>query len=88
MGLPDNDRRAPERPIVDVAQLVTRGPRLELTISEDGGPSELVNSYGQDRLMILGQLIARGFKLETTGADPIGPHTVDSLVRVRRRSPQ
>lgn len=83
---PDGPSPSPprQRLQVDVAQLVTRGVRLELTISEDGGPAELITSFGTDRLMILGQLIARGFKLETTGADPIGPLTVDTLIRVRR----
>ena len=74
----------PAKPRVDVAQLVTRGIRIELTISRDRGPAELITSFGTDRLMILGNLIAVGFKLETTGADPIGPHTVDTLVRVRQ----
>lgn len=78
-----DDQNSPAKPRVDVVQLVTRGPRLELTISRDGGPSELLTSFGTDRLMILGNLIALGFKLETTGADVLGPHTVDTLVRVR-----
>lgn len=73
----------PSKPRVDVAQLVTRGIRLELTISREGGPAELITSFGTDRLMIIGNLVAMGFKLETTGADAVGPHTVDTLIRVR-----
>lgn len=76
-------QQPPAKPRVDVAQLVSRGIRLELTISRDGAPAELITSFGTDRLMILGNLIAMGFKLETTGADAVGPHTVDTLVRVR-----
>lgn len=72
------------KPRVDVAQLVTRGIRIELTISRDCGPAELITSFGTDRLMIIANLIAAGFKLETTGADAVGPHTVDTLVRVKR----
>lgn len=70
---------------VDVAQLVTRGLRLELTVSIDGGPSELVTPAATDRLAILAQMISIGYELKTTGADPVGPHTVDTLIRVRRR---
>lgn len=73
----------PQRPRVDVAQLVTRGMRIELTISREGGPAELITSFGTDRLMIISNLIVAGFKLETTGADAVGPHTVDTLIRVR-----
>lgn len=68
---------------IDVAQLVSRGTRLELTMSEDGAPAEFVTAP-TDRLMALSHLMAQGFKLETTGADAVGPHTVDTLVRVQR----
>ena len=83
MGVAESEQ-PPNRPRVDVAQLVSRGLRLELSISRDGGPQELITSFGTDRLMVLGNLIAIGFKLETTGADAVGPHTVDTLIRVRR----
>lgn len=68
---------------VDVAQLVSHGVRLELTISQNGGPSELITSFGTDRLMILANLISVGFTLQTTGAEALGPHCVDTLVRIR-----
>lgn len=83
------EQRPPNnKPRVDVAQLVSRGLRLELMISRDGGPAELITSFGTDRLMIIANLIAAGFKLETTGAEALGPHTVDTLIRVRDRAPQ
>lgn len=78
----------PAKPRVDVAQLVSRGIRIELTISRDLGPAELITSFGTDRLMILGNLIAAGFKLETTGAEAMGPHCVDTLVRIRQPRPR
>lgn len=66
---------------VDVAQLVSRGPRIELTVSEDGKPSSFVDAPGLDRPMILSHMIAQGYTLITTGADAIGPHCVDTLIR-------
>lgn len=84
MALP-NPRQP--RPRIDVAQLVTRGIRLELTISEDGAPAELVTAVGTDRLMMLSALLAQGYELKTTGADAVGPHTVDTLIRIRRPQP-
>lgn len=71
------------RPRVDVAQLVSRGMRIELTVSEGGAPAELRTAVGPDRLMMLAALISDGYELKTTGADPIGPHTVDTLIRIR-----
>lgn len=75
--------KSSNKPRVDVVQLVTRGLRIEVTISRNGGPGELVTPVGTDRLMIISNLIATGFELKTTGADPVGPQSVDTLVRIR-----
>lgn len=72
------------RVAVDVAQLVSRGVRLELTVSVDGHPSKLVKAAGTDRLMVLSHLISQGYKLETTAGDAVGPHSIDTLLRQRK----